>query len=70
VLQSHASKDGKPKLVSKLALPVTALGCVTRVITELGVFDPLGDGFRCVELAPGVAEEKVRAATGAPVQFG
>ena len=39
VLQSHVSKDGKPKLVSQLTLPATALGCANRVITELGVFD-------------------------------
>src|SRR6185503_1285601 len=37
VLQSHVSKDGTPKLVAKLSLPVTALACVHRVITELGV---------------------------------
>jgi 3-oxoacid CoA-transferase subunit B len=69
VLQSHAAKDGKPKLVARLALPVTALDCVDRVITELGVFDPGGDHFRCVELAPGVSQDHARQATGAPVTF-
>ena len=54
VLQTHAAKDGKPKLVAQLTLPATALGCVNRVITELGVFDPAGDHFVCVERAPGV----------------
>jgi 3-oxoacid CoA-transferase subunit B len=69
VMQSHASKDGKPKLVAKLTLPLTALACVDRVITELGVFDPAGERFQCVERAPGVTEERVRALTGAPVGF-
>ena len=69
VLQSHASKDGKPKLVAKLTLPLTALACVDRVITELGVFDPTGNGFRCVERATDVSEETIRALTGAPVDF-
>ena len=69
VLQSHASKDGKPKLVAKLTLPLTALACVNRVITELGVFDPTGDGFRCVERAEGVTEDAIRALTGAPVSY-
>ena len=69
VLQSHASKDGKPKLVAALTLPLTALACVNRVITELGVFDPTGAGFRCVERAPGVTEDAIRAVTGAPVSF-
>jgi 3-oxoacid CoA-transferase subunit B len=69
VLQSHASKDGKPKLVATLTLPLTALGCVDRVITELGVFDPAGDVFRCVDRAPDVTEETIRKLTGAPVTF-
>jgi 3-oxoacid CoA-transferase subunit B len=69
VLQSHASKDGDPKLVARLTLPVTALACVDRVITELGLFDPTGDHFQCVARAEGVSEEIVRQHTGAPVRF-
>ena len=57
-------KDGPPKLVERCTLPLTGLGCVTRVITDLGVFDPAGDGFRVVELAPGVGAE---ALEGMPV---
>jgi len=70
VLQSHAAKDGRPKLVARLTLPVTALACVHRVITELGVFDPAGDHFVCVERAAGVAEADIGTVTGAPVTFG
>jgi 3-oxoacid CoA-transferase subunit B len=69
VLQSHAAKDGKPKLVSQLTLPPTALACVARVITELGVFDVGGDRFRCVERAAGVDEAEIVRSTGAPVVF-
>jgi 3-oxoacid CoA-transferase subunit B len=69
VLQGHASKDGKPKLVAALTLPLTALACVDRVITDLGVFDPAGDHFKCVERADGVDEKMIRGATGAPVRF-
>ena len=69
VLQSHASKDGKSKLVSTLTLPPTALGCVARVITELGVFDVGGDCFRCVERAPGIDDAQIARSTGAPVRF-
>ncbi len=69
VLQSHTAKDGTPKLVAKLTLPATALACVARVITELGVFDIAGDGFRCVERAPGIEEAQVIRGTGAPVRF-
>ena len=70
VLQTHVAKDGAPKLVTRLSLPPTALGCAHRVITDLGVFDPAGDHFLCVERAPGIDEDRVRASTGAPVRFG
>lgn len=69
VLQSHASKDGKPKLVERLTLPLTALRCVSRVITELGVFDIGGDHFICVEPAGGVTRDDITRATGARVVF-
>ena len=69
VLQSHAAKDGTPKLVAALTLPATARACVRRVITELGVFEPRGDDFLCIERAEGVAEAEIRARTGAPVGF-
>jgi 3-oxoacid CoA-transferase subunit B len=69
VLQTHVAKDGAPKLVGSLTLPPTALGCARRVITDLGVFDPAGDHFDCVERAPGIDEARIRAGTGAPVRF-
>ncbi len=69
VLQTHVAKDGAPKLVDHLSLPPTALGCARRVITDLGVFDPAGDHFVCVERAPGVDQARVRAGTGATVRF-
>ena len=52
-------KHGPPKLVLRCTLPLTGQSCVARVITDLGVFDPVGDGFRVVELAPGVGLEEL-----------
>jgi 3-oxoacid CoA-transferase subunit B len=69
VLQSHASKDGKPKLVNRLTLPPTALGCTSRVITELGIFDVGGDCFVCIARAEGVSRDAIVKATGAPMLF-
>ena len=69
VLQTHVSKDGKTKLVDLLTLPATALACVNRVFTELGVFDCAGDHYVCVERANGVGEDEIRRSTGAPVTF-
>jgi 3-oxoacid CoA-transferase subunit B len=69
VLQSHTSKDGKPKLVNRLTLPPTALGCTNRVITELGVFDVGGDCFVCIAKAEGVHRDTIVQGTGAPMLF-
>jgi 3-oxoacid CoA-transferase subunit B len=66
-LMQHATKEGEHKLVRACTYPLTATGVVARVITELGVFDPAGEGFRVVELAPGVEHAKVASLTGAPL---
>lgn len=68
VLTSHATKAGEPKLVHRCDYPLTATRVVARVITELGVFDCVGEAFRVVELAPDVSLDDVRAKTGAPVE--
>jgi len=65
VLMTHTSKTGAPKLLKDCALPLTGLACVDRVITELGVIDVTAEGFKLIELAEGVTEEELRAATGA-----
>jgi 3-oxoacid CoA-transferase subunit B len=67
VLMEHVTRKGDPKLVQACSLPLTGRGVVSRVITDLGVFDVSGEGFAVVELAPGVSLEEVRGATGAPV---
>jgi 3-oxoacid CoA-transferase subunit B len=67
VLMDHVARGGAPKLLTSCALPLTGRGVVDRVITDLGVLDTAGDHFTLVELAPGVTEAQVEAATGAPV---
>jgi len=67
VLMDHVAKSGAAKLVSMCDLPLTGKAVVSRVITDLGVFDVTGDGFRVVELAPGVEYDDVVAKTGAPL---
>jgi 3-oxoacid CoA-transferase subunit B len=67
-MMQHATKTGEPKLVARCTYPLTATRVVSRVITELGVFDPTSDGrFIIVALAPDVTVEQVAALTGAPL---
>jgi 3-oxoacid CoA-transferase subunit B len=57
VISTYRTKKGMPKLVADCSLPLTGVGCVDRVVTDVGVFDPVGSGFRIVELAPGVTRQ-------------
>jgi 3-oxoacid CoA-transferase subunit B len=71
-LMQHATKEGEHKLVNECTYPLTARGVVDRIITELGVFDPVPDpdgegAFRVIELAPGVDRAEVARLTGAPL---
>ncbi|MGN5237086.1 CoA transferase subunit B [Rhodococcus sp. SJ-3] len=67
VLMEHTDKQGNPKLVEKCSLPLTGEGVVQRIITNLAVIDVTDNGLALRECAPGVTEEQVRAATGAPL---
>ena len=69
VLMEHAAKNGEHKLLQACTLPLTGLGVVDRVITELCVLDVTPNGFKCVEIAPGVTQDEVRTQTGAHVEF-
>jgi 3-oxoacid CoA-transferase subunit B len=68
VMMEHVARDGSPKLVERCSLPITGVGVVHRVITDLAVLDVRGSAFHMVEIAPGVTIEEVRAATGVPIR--
>ncbi|OBA44635.1 succinyl-CoA--3-ketoacid-CoA transferase [Nocardia sp. 852002-20019_SCH5090214] len=67
VLMEHTDKSGAPKLVDRCTLPLTGVGVVHRVITDLAVLDVTASGLVLRECAPGVTGDDVGAATGAPV---
>src|SRR5947207_9538085 len=65
VTMDHSDKAGNPKLLKTCRLPLTGKACVNRVITNFGVFDVTEDGFKLVEIAPGVPRDEVVAKTEA-----
>jgi 3-oxoacid CoA-transferase subunit B len=67
VLMEHVAKGDAHKILKACDLPLTGVGVVNRIITDLCVLDITPQGLKLVELAPGVTLDEVRAKTGAPV---
>ncbi len=65
VITQHTTRDGEPKLVESCTFPLTGLGVVDRIYTDLAVIDVVEAGFQVVELSPGVSFESVQERTGA-----
>ena len=63
VAMMHTNKAGKSKLLSKCSLPLTGVGCVKKVVTNLAVLEVTPDGFLLLERAPGVSIEDIQKAT-------
>ncbi len=64
VAMMHQNKAGESKLLPECSLPITGLGVVKRIVTELAVLDVLPEGgFKLIERAPGVSVEEIKKAT-------
>ena len=63
VAMTHTDPQGKSKLLKKCTLPLTGVGVVKKIVTDLAVLDVTPQGFRLLERAPGVTVDEIRQAT-------
>jgi 3-oxoadipate CoA-transferase beta subunit len=62
-MMTHATRDGAPKIVKSLSYPVTAMGAVTKIFSDMAVMTVTPDGLMLDEIAPGLTVEEVQAVT-------
>lgn len=65
VAMMHVNKAGESKILKRCTLPLTGVGCVKKVVTELAVLEVTPRGFKLLERAPGVSVDHIRQATEA-----
>ncbi|HDZ04518.1 hypothetical protein LCGC14_0079240 [marine sediment metagenome] len=63
VAMMHTNRAGESKLLKRCSLPLTGVGCVKKIVTNLAVLEVTDDGFLLLERAPGVTVEEIKAAT-------
>ena len=64
VMMEHQTKSGESKIVERCTYPLTGVGCVSRIYTDMAVLDVTPDGLAVREMAPGLTFEELQAATG------
>ena len=67
VVMDHTNKAGESKVLRRCTLPLTGKGVVNRIVSNLAVLDVVPGGLQIVDLADGVTEEQLRAATEATI---
>jgi 3-oxoacid CoA-transferase subunit B len=65
VAMMHVNRAGESKILKKCTLPLTGVGCVKKVVTEMAVLEVTPNGFKLLERAPGVSVEEIINATEA-----
>ena len=63
VAMMHVNKAGESKLLKRCSLPLTGVGCVKKIVTELAVLEIVPEGFKLLERAPGVTVDDIIKAT-------
>ncbi|HVL55554.1 MAG TPA: 3-oxoacid CoA-transferase subunit B [Burkholderiaceae bacterium] len=67
VMMEHLTKSGEPKIVERCSYPLTGIGCVSRIYTDLAVIDVTRTGLQAVEWVDGLSFEELARLTGAPL---
>lgn len=70
IMMEHLTRDGQSKLVDKCTYPLTGVGCVARVYTDLAVIDITPDGFVVTEMVSGLSFDELAQLTAAPIRRG
>ncbi|MDB2675251.1 3-oxoacid CoA-transferase subunit B [Flavobacteriales bacterium] len=63
VAMMHTNKAGESKLLKTCSLPLTGVGCVKKIVTNLAVIEVVSEGFKLIERAPGISVEEIQNAT-------
>ena len=69
VIMSYTTKDGKPKIVKKCSYPLTGIGVVSRIYTDLAIIDVTNQGLKVIKLAPGIDKDTIINKTEAELIF-
>ena len=67
VMMEHLTKNGESKIVPRCTYPLTGVGCVNRIFTDLAVIDVTAAGLQVLERAPGLSFEELQRLTGVPL---
>ena len=67
VMMEHLTKGGERKIVERCSYPLTGVGCVSRIYTDLAVIDVTPEGLAVVEAVAGLGLDELRRLTGAPL---
>jgi 3-oxoadipate CoA-transferase, beta subunit len=69
VMMEHLTRSGESKLVERCTYPLTGIGCVSRIYTDLAVIDVTPEGFVVREMDTDLTRDELQARTGAPLTF-